>query len=378
METIAPNIHAVRYQQIKKIIQAVDQKNLPEAARLTEILRQQLPDDIQSPEDIQTLFFLNALTHRLNPEQNQVGNLYLMPDEGQQIKMFNFMAEKFPLVRFSQELVNTAYLAEIQSQEEIILLDIGMGSGQQMVRLLQQVITLSPFTKKMTVIGIEPSLESIATAETSISQASFAHGIKLNFMGIAKTLESLTTSDWQLLDDTISKRSGKLLINASFSLHHMNPPAFREELFARLQQYQPDLIAIIEPYADFLTTDLLERFDNAWHHYGLTFYAIDQIDAGVEEKNLVKTVFFSREIQDILAEEDQRIERFETGEMWLDRLIKAGLQPHHLPDVKSHIPGCPFVTVHQNSGHVSLNVQGHPLVSIITGRAAASAFPTFS
>jgi hypothetical protein len=361
MKTIAHQIHAAKYQQMKAIVTAIEQNDLAMAKSLAESAIRSLPPSITTSEDIQALFFFNAVAHRLDDSAVEAGNLYLMPDQGQQIKMFNFMAEKFPIVRFSQDMVNAAHLAHMQNQSDIVLLDIGIGSGQQMARLLSQATS-----KKITVIGVEPAQESLKNAEIALQKAAENQNISLQFIGISKTLESLTPQDWQQLDNIFSARNGNLLINASFALHHIHPTHFRSELFTSLRRYQPAFFAIIEPYADFLTTDFSARFDNAWHHYGLTFGAIDQIEATLEEKSLLKKIFFSREIQDVLAEEGQRIEQFETGEMWLNRLTAAGLQSYRLPNIELNIPGCPFVTVHQDGAHVSLNVQGHPLVSIVT------------
>ncbi len=113
---------------------------------------------------------------------------------------------------------------------------------------------------------------------------------------------------------------------------------------------------------------MLDRFDNAWHHYGLTFHAIDRIEASTEEKQLVKQVFFAREIQDVLGRNGHRVEQFETGEMWLKRLERAGFAPCQPGTVPDTIAACPFVTVKTASGYIGLCVEGYPIISMITFR----------
>jgi hypothetical protein len=376
MNTVASQIHATRYRPIQEIVLHVDRGDDQQASTLLTAMRHQLPTPITRPEDIQAAFFLTALTKRLDPNSQDAGNLYLMPDQGQQIRMFNFMAEKFPLVRFAQDLVNAAHLdtlyacaQENSTMQEIVLLDIGIGSGQQLARLIQPIAERFPALKQLVVIGIEPAAESLNTAEAALAAKAVEAGLSLEFMGVPKALEALDESDWQRLSERLSNRSGPFLANASFALHHTPPAVLRDQLFAWLHVQKPALLALIEPDADFVTTDLLQRFDNAWQHYGLTFNAIDAIDASVDEKNLVKTVFFSREIQDVLAEDAQRIERFETGDMWLNRIRRAGFEPDSVPpSTETVMPGFPFVTLTRKPGHTILNMDGHPLVSILTAR----------
>jgi hypothetical protein len=370
METVAHQIHAARYRQIKAIVLHIAQGDFQQASKLAEAVRQELPTPAVLPEDIQAAFFLNALLKRLDPNTSDTGNLYLMPDEGQQIRMFNFMAEKFPMVRFAQDLVNAAHLAIIQSagEHEVIILDIGIGSGQQLARLMQQIAEHNAALKQLTIIGIEPAPDSLTAAESMLSTVAHEYGLTLRFIGIPKALEALDESNWHQLETVLAERSGPFLVNAAFALHHTPPDVLRDQLFSWLYAQKPALVALIEPDADFLITNFLQRFDNAWQHYGLTFSAVDAIDATIEEKNLVKTGFFSREIQDVLSEDGQRIERFETGTMWLNRIRQAGFVPYTLSGVENRMPGCPFVTITQQPGQVVLNVEGSPLVSIVTGR----------
>jgi hypothetical protein len=374
MKTLANQIHAARYQQIRQIVPHIDQGDYAQASELLAAVRAQLPSSIELPEDVQAAFFLTALFKRLDPDTADAGNLYLMPDAGQQIRMFNFMAEKFPLVRFAQDLVNAAHLGALQQaatpdMSEVIILDIGIGSGQQLARLIPPIAEQYPTLKQLTIIGIEPAAESLKTADAALTAKAKEHGVPLRFIGIPKALEALEDADWQQLDRILSQRSGPFLANASFALHHTPPAMLRHQLFSWLNARKPTLLAIIEPDADFLTTNLSQRFDNAWHHYGLTFRAIDAIDATIEEKNMVKTVFFSREIQDVLSEDTQRIERFETGDMWLNRIRQAGFAPYTIPGEETTMPGCPFVTINRRPGHIILNMDGNPLVSILTARS---------
>ena len=68
-----------------------------------------------------------------------------------------------------------------------------------------------------------------------------------------------------------------------------------------------------------INRSLTARFQHAWHHYGLTFRALDSVPAPPEKAGELKRIFFGREILDVMAA-DNRIEQYETAEMWLSRL----------------------------------------------------------
>jgi hypothetical protein len=369
MKTCADRIHPQCYQDIREAVQALVQNNLPKAKACVDSLIAGLPEPpLNRPEDIQTLFFTNAIHKRLNPQADEIGNLYLTPDQGQQIKMFNFMAEKFPLVRLSQDIINTAYAEEIKTATDVVILDIGIGSGQQIVRLLRQLAAMRALPQQLMVIGIEPAPHSLASAKAALENEAAQNHLAFRFVEIPQAVETMTAQDWLYLEDILRDTPGKRIVNASFALHHIRPIRLRDTLFARLKAFNPAIFGIIEPYADFLTPNLTERFNNAWQHYGLTFRAIDQIDASVDEKNAVKKLFFSREIQDVLAEDEQRTEQFETGEMWAARQQNAAFEPYPLDAASLQNPHCSFVTIRQNSAYIGLNIDDFPIVSIVAGR----------
>lgn len=354
METIANSIQPEKYQALKEALTALERADKGKAQSILESLVK------GSSGDIQSLFFIEAINKRLDAHALDFGNLYLMPDQGQQIRMFNFMAQKFPLVSYSQELVNESFCRLLKPNEPVVILDIGLGTGQQMGRFVELAKDKGLLPNEVTIIGIEPAQESLKAAGELFSR------LGVHFVEIPKAIEELVDSDWQFLQETITRYPGRFFINASFALHH-SPVDERDQLFSKLRQFKSDRLSIIEPYADFVTSNLLERFDNAWHHYGLTFTGIDQIDASQDEKNDVKKIFFSREIQDVLSEESKRIERFETGEMWKNRLLHAGFDIDPVPFQDLPNP-CEFISVSTDNGYIGLSVNGYPIISIISGK----------
>lgn len=368
MNITAGNIYPKHYLSLERIVSALMAGQTQAAEVLIKDIVNELGTSVNTFEVTQTLFFLEALRRNLGERTADIGNLYLLPDQGQQIKMFNFMADKFPLVRYAQNIVNSSYRDVIGQQSAATVLDIGIGTGQQMVRLIDMLAQSGELPETLTIIGIEPSGESLASAESTMQTLMGKYPCSLRFIPIQGTLESFTDDAWDTLKARIAERPGTLIVNASFALHHVYPPDVRAGLFERLRGLNPAVFAMIEPYADFLDGELATRFQNAWLHYGLTFRAIDQIEAPQDDKNLLKKVFFSREIQDVLSLEPVRIEQFETGEMWAQRLIKAGFKPVMPADADVSGPAFPLVTVTRNEGYIAFNVDGSPIVSILIAR----------
>jgi hypothetical protein len=285
-----------------------------------------------------------------------------VPDQGQQIRLFNLMAAKFPVVRQAQDIANTLLMDAVAEEERFVLLDIGMGTGQQADNLLTRMLERRLPVREVLLIGVEPSGESLATARQRFQAFSDEKSLPIAFFDIQKTAEQLDDADWISIRRQVEGFGGKLLLNASFALHHMQPVAGRTDFFRRLKALNPALLMLIEPYGDYTTDNVIERFHNAWHHYGLTFRAIDTIDASDEEKNEVKRVFFGRELLDVLASSG-RIEQYETGEMWLERLRDAGFKPFPFPDPATDSKGPAHVARHGD--YLSFDVHGYPIVAVI-------------
>ncbi len=360
MDHIANKIYADQYHRIRTFIDDV-------------ILENRHPQHFLACEDfdgafgrpgLQAQLFWDALQTRLAETPHRADNLYLMPDTGQQIRMFNFMAEKFPVVRVAQGIANQALINKTNRDKHLVLVDIGMGTGQQMAGMLRQLYEKQLYPYKVTLIGIEPSAESMQKAQQALGQLKAELGVSLDFIGIQKAAEQLNETDWQAIHNQVSHPSGQCLVNASFALHHTRPLASRDTLFRRLKALAPDLLVMIEPYADFTDEDLMARFNHAWHHYGLTFMAIDTIEASEEEKSAVKRVFFGRELPDVLGDGD-RVEQYETAEMWIDRLKQAGFNPlpfkYDAPDAFNSL----IQLAHGQDHALNFTVKGYPIVSLI-------------
>ncbi len=378
MEVMADAIYRERYAGFQTVLEALETQDIESAQERLEALSIAQTENSQSTsisEANQILFFKNALECRLNGDSLEESNLYLLADNGQQIETFNFMAQRFPVIRFAQELVNQTYVSALKAQAHLTVWDIGVGSGQQMVRLIESVVAVQKQTAEqsltqVTILGLDPSAASLSQAEKALAECCQKHQLAFHFEAFPCTIESLTPEDWLRIQTQLKSAAGQWIANASFALHHITPVDLRATLFERIHAMRPLSFCLIEPFADFLEDNLKTRFDNAWHHYGLTFWAIDQIDAPEIKKNQLKSVFFGREILDVLSKDAGRIEQFETGEMWTRRLLQSGYQVNPVSTQQHHIPDFESIGIEQHSHFTALTAQGYPIISILEAHLA--------
>jgi hypothetical protein len=175
-------------------------------------------------------------------------------------------------------------------------------------------------------VGIEPAAAALAQAEQDVLSTAARLGMRVTFQGMAKPAEALTASEWTALRTL----PGKRLVNESFALHHL--PArdgreLRQDVLERLREVAPAAFVLSEPNSNHLEADFQTRFLNSWEHFGLTFRTLDALDLDADERKALKTRFFGREIEDIIAQpEGERSERHELATTWCDRLERAGFQ----------------------------------------------------
>lgn len=333
-------------------------------ARLSELL------DVESEaEDMQYFLFAMALARRLGHGEAQQMNLYLRRFELPQISLFNLLAQRVPPVGMAGAIANDCLCELFAGKEEATLLDLGIGTGRQEVALLRKLKATGSVPRRLTVVGVEPDVDSLCRAELELTTTARELGLELRFRGLPKVVEALTEADWSLLRDS----PGPRVVHAAFALHHVAPGVDRQQLFHRLRTLEPAGVVLCEPNSDHCTDSLAQRFHNAWHHFFKMFELVDELALNRQERNAIK-LFFGRELEDILGavDESRRYERHERVETWLERLRCAGFSPKKRFEGSWSIPH-PALKLHQGLGHVGLGYQEETLVAVICATAQAQA-----
>lgn len=354
----------LKYEQtLFEIVNLIVLNQKPAAQNTLNRLLDKLNDDNHF-NAVNYLVFARAIAQRLAGSIAAKANLYLEQYDLPQIHLFNLLAEDVPLVSTVSQLV-TNLLADIcQQQEEVTFIDIGIGTGRQVVDLLTQLGRDRLLPKRFVVIGIEPSQWSLDLARQNCKEAAFKLGVEMKFVPLCKGIEELTPREWEYLKQSCQNPA----INASFALHHIsdiNGRDVRTLVLQRLRSLNPALMVLSEPNVNHLEQDFSQRFYNSWQHYGTTFRLIDSLSLKQRDKNALKAGFFGREIIDVLAvSEENRTERHEDTSSWLHRLKASSFQiktPQPVPDLLDSSQ----VEVNLTPDYLSFDYEGEPIVSVI-------------
>ena len=313
--------------------------------------------DTDSEKLLATLL-IKALNKRINSEF--IGeNIYLGRYEIAQIQLFNILIEKFPFVCFSQQITNRAIVEEMQGAEEVTLIDIGIGQGTQVLNIIELAMGLAQL-KRLHVVGIEPFGEALMKAEAAILACNGKAPFEITFRAIHDTAEN---TDFTTLPEDLG---GKVIVNASLALHHIQSSAQRTETIAKIRGINPDAFFLIEPNVNHYEPDFFARFKNCYGHFYSIFQVIDRIEnIDQVDKNALK-LFFGREIEDIIGKEEKdRYEKHEPATHWIGRLrenrftLKTDL-------LKSPVEaGCGVEISYHNEGFLGFTFQQETVLAIM-------------
>ena len=332
-----------------------------------------LLDDLEAKpeeEDLQAYIFASALSKRLSWEREGEINLYLRRFERSQISLFNLLAEHLPTVGMAGRVANEVLAREIDGEDLVTLLDVGIGTGRQTVALLHLLAERRMLPRRLDVVAVEPDGASLNAAVDAIDAAARELRAEVRVHPREAQVEDLTAADWS----SFRVHPGPLLVNAAFALHHVLDHAggetVRDLVFRRMRAIGARAVVLCEPNSDHRTNSLRARFDNAWAHFGQTFGLIDSLGLAPDDAGALK-MFFAREVEDILGRaEANRYERHETVDAWKGRLADAGFVP--LPGL-DRVRVEPVRGVHAvaHEGFVGLDYRDQTLVAIVAAAAPA-------
>jgi hypothetical protein len=336
------------------------------------------PQTMRQLEEIHDVFQLQphtlnhivskALQWRLGTENEKIDdNLYLAKSGIAQIDLFRLLIEELPHVAFAQNIVNKIIVDVCAPHQRVVLLDIGIGTGLQCSTIIRELAQKSSLLQEITIVGIEPSAESLVAATKRFQELQTEIGMRLNFHPICGCAEDISIPDWTSLIDQY--RHQNVVINASFALHHIKNnaqhPDMRTDIFRLLYDFQPLAVLISEPNSDHLDENFAQRFENCFHHFNFVFQLINKLAISGDEKRALK-LFFGREIRDIIGNhEELRSERHELATTWIDRLRKANFQLQH--NYTPYLPAAnEFIGIKATSAQfLSFEYQQESLVAVM-------------
>lgn len=322
-------------------------------------------------EDLHFYLFARALTRRLASGMGEEINLYLRQFQETQISLFNLVARHLPTVGLTAPLANELLARFVGGHDEVTLLDIGIGSGHQETAMLRRLAQQGRLPKRLNVVAVEPDAGSLIEAQMGLFEASVELGIELEFVPMHKVVEDMTEADW----GEVAAFDCPLVVVAAFAAHHIQcteSDTLRDRIFARIRELDPDAVVLAEPSSNHHAADFVERFKAAWHHFGLTFELIDELDVAPEEAAGMK-MFFAREIEDIVGNaEATRFERHEPVESWVARLRRAGFTPYADFEFARETRH-DLVRVAAHEGYIGLDYADETLVAVVCATSGVPA-----
>lgn len=290
-----------------------------------------------------------------------VRNTYLKDLAIPQIVLFDILANQFPIVLTAQALVNNLIYQHKKGNHSITLLDIGIGRGIQIIRLLKLLNQISDL-EQVNIIGIELFEPALTHTTNQLQQLSEVLRFKINFLPINSSAE---TTDFKSINAWIKEQQAPLLVNASLCLHHIQKLDERIELFNNVKSLNPKLFTLIEPNANCFTDEFDLRLANTFMHFNALYSYINSLTLKDEEKKGLKQ-FFSTELFDTIALPDQhRFERYEEGQAWVKIANDAGFKSYDLTECinEIHIPEIEIQTAPEK--YIWFGYKGTPLLSVI-------------
>ncbi len=306
---------------------------------------------------------LHARFQGIAPEQIQ--NTYLKEFEIPQIRLFDILANSFPLVLQAQQLVGNCINALASDQQHLCIIDVGIGRSVQMARILQSLNDCKNL-ETVTLIGIEIQKESLEYSKNLLNGMKSTLNFNLQFHPINQAIEEI---DFDEIRNLIPANNGKLIINASLALHHVQAKEKRAHVLGCLAALNPDLLALIEPNVNCFTNDFEERCVNAYEHFGALYAYINTLTLKNEEKKGLKQ-FFSNELFDTIALPDEyRFEKYDLSENWSALGKSFGLTNFNIQQF-IQAPNIPGIEVAYNeNGFVNFGFGQTDILGIIALKA---------
>jgi hypothetical protein len=311
----------------------------------------------QDSEKLLATIFINALNKKIRSES--IGqNIYLGKYEISQIELFDLLIEKFPFVKYSQMLTNRAIVEEMRGNAVVTLIDIGIGQGTQVMNIIEQARCL-PGLRHLCVIGIEPYGQALEQAGDTVQSLNGQAPFSIEFKGIQEGVEDITFS-------ALGQLKGKVIVNASLALHHIQSAEKRQKVIEGIRSLQPAAFFLIEPNVNHFEPDFQQRFLHCYRHFYHIFQVIDQIEnISQSDKNALK-LFFGREIEDIIGKEEKdRFEKHELADAWIKRLKQSDfvLRPQLLEGPLS--AGCGVEIAYHREGFVGFTHEDETVLAVM-------------
>ncbi len=318
-----------------------------------------------SNEDLLAHLIAESFLKRIDRQLLESKNIYIQQFDIPQITLFYSMAEAVPFVFAGNYLANQYLIKRMDGLKYAAVLDIGIGKGRQMEKLLRMLMDGNSTLENISIIGVDPVEENLNSARAALEEIRADLPFPLNFYRVCSLIEDFKDQDFDYVREI---GAHNILINSTFTFHHTSHPLYdvetRTRLLKKLAELKPLILILAEPNSNHDTEELSKRFHYSWQHFGNLFAVIDESSIDVSHKFTIKEKFFGREIRDIFGVSDHfRCERHELYDSWLLRLHKAGFKPYNFTDLKINLPD--YCDYNVSEGIVRLDYNNTTIAAVL-------------
>lgn len=329
--------------------------------QLDERLQTCLKEINANPDAMLEALFLKAIRDQKQPQTGSHEHLYLQRFEIPQIVLFDLLINQMPFVVMSHAITNRAMANRLKTAQTAVVIDVGIGRGIQLARLLDELIQTGTRLQKLMIVGVEPFADALAHAETLIRQTAEKAGFSVDFVALHSLVENLAPD---ALARVRPAHYDQLIVNSSLTVHHLPTTAQRQTFFRQIRALEPDLLLLTEPNSDHLEPNWHQRTLNAYDHYRAVFGVIDDLAIDTMSKNGLK-MFFGREIDDVVGNpEENRFERHQEAAQWVRYLQESGFRLISDFDIPTALPPTPITLRTHPGGFLALEYLDFNVLSL--------------
>jgi hypothetical protein len=358
-------IYQQEYDQLIDICkQVTTHRQLLAKPRIEELILEHVDEQVANPQLLSHLI-AESLMRRIDRKLVESKNIFVQEFDVPQIELFYSMAEAIPFVYVGHHLANLCMEQAVRGLPYFTILDIGIGKGGQVKKLLDALAEGEGKLESVRVIGLDPREANLSECRELLEKEGKQFPFEVVFLPICALVEQLTEAEFESIREG---SKGNLVINSAFTFHHtshqLNDQRMRTDLLRRLASLRPRILTLVEPNSNHDTEELTKRVHHSWEHFGNVFALVDESGIDVSHKYLIKGKFFAREIRDIFGVSDHfRCERHELYDSWLLRLFKAGYKPFELGELPIQLP--PYCQYTMSDGLVRMNYNDTTIVSMM-------------
>lgn len=338
---------------LQKLLNPVSLMNHPKLAQIVEtgqtLLMDRQPENLAAvtenllkqgvaggdAADRITLAFARAFSARVSQGTKHAGNLYSSTfDVIDMISAFNVLVKETPLVTFGHVFANLSIANAVAEEQQIHIIDLGIGGGMQWLHLLDLLATRQTALPEVRITGIDIPApgddpeQKLKITGNMLQQHAAKLGIALQYHAVASKLEDLNLLE---LDLTPGEA---IVVNAALMLHHIPDQLVtqqneRDRVLLQVKALHPKIFTLTEPDSEHNKLDFMPRLRESLRHYYTVFDVLDTLlPKQMPERLVMEQEFFGREIINVIScEGSARVERHERSEAWLSRLNKIGFTP---------------------------------------------------